>query len=341
MMRVPDDELARRFDMPIARLSLPQRLQWVIESRGIETVRDLVQLSPDEVADIRRCGRKTVLTTDRVLHDFLGMSWRDAHTQTRAPVPAVSLDTPLSSAPHMRRLKWLIAARGLKTVRDLVRLTTKDVLATRNCGERTAAEVDAVVRALLGVDWNEARARVDKTTAKPLASHWESALALATAQLEPDASDLVRRRLGIERMAPETIEVVAETLGWSRRRALRVELDALRRVRADLGIIAIGTRLDAVLRGGVVRLMDLGARDACFRVATEQRMTFAAFIDVVLGRARTCRVGDDVVVSTLEASDIVWRLKQLREVGRLPEDVLSRRLGWSRTLTHDLLALLV
>src|SRR5450755_843159 len=55
MMRVPDDELARRFDMPIARLSLPQRLQWVIESRGIETVRDLVQLSPDEVAEIRRC----------------------------------------------------------------------------------------------------------------------------------------------------------------------------------------------------------------------------------------------------------------------------------------------
>ena len=65
-------------------------------------------------------------------------------------------------------------------------------------------------------------------------------------------------------MTPETIEVAAETLGWSRRRALRVELDALRRVRADLGIIAVGARLDAVLRGGVVRLMDLGARDSVF-----------------------------------------------------------------------------
>jgi len=335
-------DLARRLDLPIARLECPRRLRWVIETRGIETIRDLVALSPEQVASVRRCGRKTLIDTDRALHALLGVSWREAHAAT-ATVTTVSLDAPLAGVAYPARLKWLVAARGLRTLRELVRLTPSDVLATRNCGPRTVEAVDAAVRSILGTTWSDARARA--AAPQPLEVDWETTLRSLVATLDDESAVVAGRRLGAAGPA-EPVDVVARALGFSTRRTRRIEHAAIDRVRADPRAAAARGRLRAAVDGGAVRLADLGARDPFFHADPARLDALAIFVDVLLaGPARTRRVGPDLVVSTLDASDIAWRVQRLRETARrstgvaLVDDRLVEQLGWSRTLARDLVAL--
>jgi len=329
--------------MPIATLECPRRLRWVIETRGIETIRDLVALSPEQVASIRRCGKKTVLGTDRALRDLLGVSWREAHDATKA-TPRAHLDTPLADVAYAARLKWLVAARGLRTVRELARLTEDDVLSTRNCGPRTVDAVSDAVRAILGVEWREARELARAPQPSP-ESDWESTLRGLVAVLDREAADVASRRLGV-RGPVEPVDAVASALGLSPRRTRRVEHAAVERMRTDPRAAAVRARLRAAVDGGAVRLADLGARDAFFRATPERLESLATFVDVLLAApARTRRVGREIVVSTLDASDLAWRIQRVRDAVRrsagvaLVDDRVVEQLGWSRSLARDLLAL--
>ncbi len=336
-------DLARKLDAPIALLACPPRLRWVIEMRGIETIGDLVALAPEDVAQIRRCGKKTVDDTDRALRAVLGVSWREAHARTKSAAIA-TLDSPLASIDETGRLRWLVAARSLATVRDLAQLTPDDVLETRNCGPRTVAAVAAAIRAILGVEWDAARDMARGPTA-PLEDDWERTLASLAEELDDESREILVRRLGVGRRA-ESVDQVARALLLAPRRARRVEQAALARLRADRRAGAARARLRAVLAGGAVPLAELGARDPYFAAAEPRLASLALFVDLVLrGPARTRRVGSETIVSTFEAGDLAWRVQRLREARRrsagvaLVDERVADRLGWSRALTRDLIAI--
>ncbi len=70
----------------------PSRLEHVVLAHDIETVRDLVHLSPDAVIRADGIGKVTLAETDHALRALIGTDWNGARI-------ALGLDRPISE-PH-------------------------------------------------------------------------------------------------------------------------------------------------------------------------------------------------------------------------------------------------
>lgn len=76
---------------------------------------------------------------------------------TDAPTPP-TLDTPLTDFMFPARVWGLIERRRLATLRDVVALAPAELLAEKNVGRTSIADLRAVIESVAGTSWEEARA---------------------------------------------------------------------------------------------------------------------------------------------------------------------------------------
>lgn len=69
-----------------------------------------------------------------------------------------TLDTPLAEFEFPARVSSLIARRALTTLRDVVALSPQDLLAEKNFGRTSVAELRATIESVTGERWEDARA---------------------------------------------------------------------------------------------------------------------------------------------------------------------------------------
>ena len=66
----PQDDLAERLDMSTAEIGLSVRTTNCLEERGIFTVRDLLNSTPDQLLSIANFGEKTLEEVYKALEKF-------------------------------------------------------------------------------------------------------------------------------------------------------------------------------------------------------------------------------------------------------------------------------
>jgi hypothetical protein len=155
---------------PLALFPLPTRLANFVDRRGLQSLADLVRLSPESLLSERNLGRKSVQDARVAIHAALGTSWEDARRHlfrqergardlaSSAPEATTAVSgaqaarwesfrvrfaavshTPLSDFEFPARVHTFASAREIDTVGGLLAVGWDDFSKAKNVGRGTIA----------------------------------------------------------------------------------------------------------------------------------------------------------------------------------------------------------
>jgi DNA-directed RNA polymerase alpha subunit len=156
----------RELAIKIDDLALSVRASNVLKNAGIKYVRDLVQLTENQVGRFQHCGRITVKELRDVLAG-LGLGFGmdlDSWNRPRSPESRPTEESAVNSEKGALAIKIddlflsvrasnVLKNAGIKHVRDLVQLTENQVGRFQHCGRKTVKELQDVL-AGLGVSFS-------------------------------------------------------------------------------------------------------------------------------------------------------------------------------------------
>lgn len=276
-----DEELATT---PLAHLPISNRARRVFEREQIVTVRDYLQRGEDHLLHLRNFGETSLRLVNRAIHAA-------AERDTTAP-PLPELDkigdstalgdalshVPVSALDLPRRARRVCQELGLRTLRDLARVSGDDLLTRKNFGQATLRRIREEVDHFLAL--HERGAEV--TFVDLLDSLFQ--------RLQSKERQLVELRENRDGSGGKTLIEAGTALGITESRACQIEHSAwarLRRFSAGLTDGAGKRAAEFILRQGGVCSADDLATDAFFAPTR----TNADFVARLLSRLVPHQVG--------------------------------------------------
>jgi len=239
---------------------------------------------------------------------------------------ADALDTSLDSMPLTRRMRNVVEDLEIATVRDLVALDPRALIARKNVGRKTIRDLKGLLAHAFGLRWDgpqtaapapdppppaaspppEApRLSLNERRAARLAAHaslvefWRT----AAQRLDATAALVLDQRAGLEG-PPKRLHEIAKALGRSKQRVQQIEDGALRIVGEEGTLFAaIERRFLPHLREGARRVADLVGDDPWFD-CFQDRPHFACFLlqRVFQVRLNRLTLDGEAVVATWEGA---------------------------------------
>jgi len=344
-----------RLDTPLIGLMYPSRLEKIIFERGLETVRDLVMISPSAVLFERNFGVETLRKTDEALRALVGDTWCNLHdrltfgtperVETAHPEPALSWRQTLASLPAPvlalpvrvalpLRLSNALRRIGIETLDEAAKLEHVNI---KSVGKKTLAEIAVCLE------------RVQAETLTPPTT-WHALFSALVARLPARPQWILRRRAGLGR-PHSTLEAIGRKVGITRERVRQMELQAIERLdRGSPWLVSATRRLADAVGPALLTIAELRGRDAFFQVSRKDEEAFVYFVNqVVRGPVIAVRTEGAVVVSPFTRAEIRERRERLRKIGRsLPfplekgalDVAIAERLGWDVGISGSMARLL-
>lgn len=204
-------------------IRLSRRVLNALRAVGINTVRDLVKLRAEDILKLPAAGKKALLDVRGALAEVgLKLSSDGSNADGAAPVadPSVedksALDLDINSLGLTLRTANALRAAGLRSIRDLVSLRTKDIRKMRAAGKKALWEIrEALVDAGLGLadqaDKRDEQKQLDLINAQPLTACERTLIEASQAtSLEKELSVFLRSVTGSDR----NVEIVMKLMGW-------------------------------------------------------------------------------------------------------------------------------
>jgi len=261
---------------------------------------------------------------------------------------AALLDAPLARLPFPARLESFFVRRAIAKVGELVALLPAELLLERNLGRKSIADAEDLLRAHLGVSWDDARRRSlaarSEAGAAPIppaappvdpppgagelpelpdGAHWRDLLRDALKHLPHLERLVLTQRSGIAGPAP-TLAEIGEVVGVSRERVRQLEARGLDTIRATPSLAALKARLEAATPADLVLLRRWDPGAPLLTVGDEDEEAFGFLVHDVLRARSVVRVDEHAFLTTLDRRDVERRLAAVREHARALSYPLSR-----------------
>lgn len=348
-MSDPND-FAQKLTIPLISLVLPSRLANALERRKIETLEELVRLSPADLLAERNLGRKSIYDAGVVIYRSLGMSWEDAKVALarrsssstvgrsdaetmakRSPnerwedfrerlAPLAS--TPLESMGFPTRVHTFARERSVATLGGLLAIPWEDFSTAKNVGRGTIAATVSVLAltaerfasdpALANVLSGPRSTRPFEPPPIPAGARWLGVLRAALAQLEGRDRIVATQRAGLAGIVP-TLAELGECFGVSRERVRQIEGRAIERLRRLIPCAEVARRLAAATDLLISEADAVAANDPFFVVDAEESASLGFLVnDVVGGEVHAHVLDERLVFSRADRDALASHLRRAR-----------------------------
>ncbi len=318
--RFPRDLPGEARALRLERLPVSNRARGVFRREGIETVGEYVDRGRDGILRLRNFGETTFHSVNRAIHaatraleDGGADRFQSPETLTTggdlddalARLPVAALDLP-------RRARRACRELGLRTLRDLSHVTSRDLLHRRNFGQATLRRIQAEMERLLA---DPSRLGAPDSFA--------GLLDAILSRLQPKERLLVELREGHEDGGPRTLTQAGAAMEITESRACQIEHAAwakLRRFAAGVTDDAAERCLNLLRAEGGVAPPDALAGDPYFGGELPPR--FVARMLARLLPHRLAELSDGrlaaVPAATLATLSARLRKRLLRNTASLP-----------------------
>jgi superfamily I DNA/RNA helicase len=257
----------------LASLELPARMANFVARKGLQTLSELVQLSPSALMSEPNLGRTSIAKTRVIIEGLAGRPWeslldsayaidaggaaisldalneRAGWDAVRLALTAVQREVALASIELPTRMETFATKRSLITLGELAELSASQLKSEDNLGRTSIAGLAVAVRAHFQ--------RVDvepDAESEGLLESWKSMLE----RLEGVPRIILTRRSGLGGTS-ETLREIGEMLGVTRERIRQIESESTSKLVRKGWAQVVRRRADAALAGGAVTLLELSA----------------------------------------------------------------------------------
>lgn len=356
-----------RLATPLASLQLPTRLANALQRKGLQTIGELVRLSPDVLLSEPNLGRKSIYDARNVIQLATGATWEEAR---RALLGAASLSPPPSSssvawrdarweayrarlAPAARtllcdldlpaRVYTFTNARSIETLGGLLSLSWNDFAESKNVGRGTIAAtltlLDDLVRRVglpeSEVEAPDGEAELPNRSVVPLlpdGARWHTLLRDALATLEGQDRIIATQRAGLAGPIP-TLQELGDCFGVSRERIRQLESRAIERLRKRVPRAEVSRRLDEACELLISEPEAVGAREPLFAFEPDEVPALLFFVNEILSGTTQAFLHDEQLVYARAKKSVLTahlrRVRTLLEEASFPaeEDDLARSIA--------------
>ncbi|MBI4879686.1 MAG: hypothetical protein HY812_08520 [Planctomycetes bacterium] len=250
----PGDLAETLLALPLRHLPISNRARGVFAREGIETVADYVHAGARRLLELRNLGATTLAAVNRVINAAQRMLAQGGGAGAQ-PFPApelvgvdLRLDPRLSQVPVAaldlpRRARRACQDLGLRTLRDLTRVSANELLVRRNFGQATLRRIQGEMERFLHGqtgNWPE---------------DFAGTLEQILGRLQPKERRLVELREGRDRDQPHTLTEAGAAMEITESRACQIEHSAwakLRRFSAGITDPAADNAVAVLMRHGGV-----------------------------------------------------------------------------------------
>ncbi len=284
---------------------LPTRMRNWADRHGLTSIREIVLLDPDMLADEPNLGRKTLSEVERFLRCATGRSWEQlrglveatptgsvspttsgrtftpiqgakAWQSLRETYPSELRETPITRLYLNTRVRKLADAKGFVRIGDFFSLSEHELLREPNVSR---GSIKILITAL-----NEFATGVQSGSVPQLPKlgdfdNWLSLLKDRLQVLRSIDSTIITRRTGIDGEPVATLLELGDQLGVTRERVRQIESRGVKQLVEDWWPRPLRARLDGLLMDGATAL-DVLSQDPFFSEADE----FPDAIEFVLDR---------------------------------------------------------